>query len=154
MYNQEKNFRVDGYVMFRYDSMLDSIGAKCMTKILDKVWMKSALTPTYDSYTYDSVDEAATIKTLKLNSDGTYTIEYDKIDDAKAYTNKGNDAWQALSDDDDKDYHLDYDMYDFLYALFRGLEGNANRNPKNPLGHTIRTFSPTSEDSNEKGTRY
>ena len=90
--------------------------------------------------------------TAKLTLDES--LEEFVIDDAKAYTNKGNDAWQALSDDDDKDYHLDYDMYDFLYALFRGLEGNANRNPKNPLGHTIRTFSPTSEDSNAKGVAH
>lgn len=85
MYNQEKNFRVDGYVMFRYASMLESLGAKCMTKVLDKVWQKSALTPVYEGYEYDSVDNPATIKALKLNSDGTYTIEYDKVVDAKAY---------------------------------------------------------------------
>ena len=90
--------------------------------------------------------------TAKLTLDES--LEEFVIDDAKAYTNKGNDAWQALSDDDDTDYHLDYDMYDFLYALFRGLEGNANRNPKNPLGHTIHTFSPTSEDNNTKGVAH
>lgn len=95
------------------------------------------------------IDNMYTAK-LKLDE----SLEEFIIDDAKAYTGKGNDAWNALDDDDDKDYHLDYDMYDFLYALFRGLEGNANRNPKNPLGHTIRTFSPTSEDSMVKGVAH
>ena len=45
MYNQDKKFRVDGYVMFRYDSMLTNLGAKCMTKVLDKVWKVTSLTP-------------------------------------------------------------------------------------------------------------
>ena len=85
MYNQDKKFRVDGYVMFRYDSMLTNLGAKCMTKVLDKVWKVTALTPTYEGYTYDSVDSAAKINSIKLNSDGSYTAYFDKVADAKAY---------------------------------------------------------------------
>ena len=85
MYNQDKGFRVDGYVMFRYDSLNTTVGSKAVTKMLDKVWKLSALTPIYDGYVYDSVDEAATVKELKLNNDGTYTVTYDKISDAKAY---------------------------------------------------------------------
>ncbi len=85
MYNQDKNFRVDGYVMFRYDSMLSTVGAKCMDKILQKVWKVSALTPTYEGYIYDSVDTAATVKEIKLNADGTYSVYFDKVNDAKAY---------------------------------------------------------------------
>ena len=85
MYNQDKKFRVDGYVMFRYDSMLTNLGAKCMTKVLDKVWKVTALTPIYKGYTYDSVDSAAKINSIKLNTDGSYTAYFDKVSDAKAY---------------------------------------------------------------------
>lgn len=85
MYNQDKGLKVDGYVMFRYNSMLDTVGARCMTKILNNVWTKSALTPTYEGYVYDSVDAAAEVNELKLNPDGTYTASFNKINDAKAY---------------------------------------------------------------------
>lgn len=84
-YNQDKKYRVDGYVMFRYQSMLDSNGSKCMSKILTQTWKKSALTPIYEGYVYDHVDNAANISEIKLNPDGTYTIEFEKISDAKAY---------------------------------------------------------------------
>ena len=84
-YNQDKGYDVDGYVMFRYDSMLSGSGLKAMNKVLDSVWTVTALTPTYPAYTYDSVDEAATIKEIKLNADGSYTLEFNAVDDAKAY---------------------------------------------------------------------
>ena len=84
-YNQDKGFRVDGYVMFRYQSMLDAIGERSMKKMLENVWNKSALTPTYEGYVYDSVDNPAVIKELKLKSDGSYSISFDKVADAKAY---------------------------------------------------------------------
>ena len=84
-YNQDKGFRVDGYVMFRYKSMLDTIGARSMAKMKENVWLKSALTPTYEGYIYDSVDVPATIKELKLKSDGSYSISFDNVADAKAY---------------------------------------------------------------------
>ena len=85
MYNQDKAFRVDGYVMFRYASLNTSLGSKAVDKMLAKVWTMSALTPTYPAYTYDSVDSSAKINELKLNSDGSYSVSFDKIDDAKAY---------------------------------------------------------------------
>lgn len=84
-YNQDKGYDVDGYVMFRYDSMLTGSGLKAMNKVLASVWTVTALTPTYPAYTYDSVDEAATIDCLKLNADGSYTLEFNAVDDAKAY---------------------------------------------------------------------
>ena len=85
MYNQDKGYRVDGYVMFRYKSMLDSIGQKCMNKILEKTWKMSALTPTYEGYIYDSVDKASNVLELKQNADGSFTVVFEKVSDAKAY---------------------------------------------------------------------
>lgn len=85
MYNQDKGYEVDGYVMFRYVSMLSGSGLKAINKVVDKVWKVTALTPIYEAYTYDSVDEAATINAVKLNNDGSYTVEFNKVDDAKAY---------------------------------------------------------------------
>lgn len=84
-YNQDKGYEVDGYVMFRYDSMLDSLGAIAMRKLVEKNWTKAALTPIYEGYVYDSVDSAANITEIKLNLDSSYTVSFDKVDDAKAY---------------------------------------------------------------------
>ena len=95
MYNQDKGYRVDGYVMFRYKSMLDTLGQKCMTKILEKTWTISALTPIYEGYVYDSVDQAADIKEVKQNPDGSYTVSFEKVSDAKAYGIYDNDKCVA-----------------------------------------------------------
>ena len=69
------------YMAYGGTAMLDAIGARSMTKMKENVWLKSALTPTYEGYIYDSVDVPATIKELKLKSDGSYSISFNKVDD-------------------------------------------------------------------------
>lgn len=68
------------------------------------------------------------------------------VEDTERVSTKVDGRQNKVTEEDDEDPHLDYDMFNFLYALFRGLEGNANRNPKNPLGHTIHTFNPNAAD--------
>lgn len=86
-WNQHKNYVVDGYVMFRYASIISGAGngAKAFDLVKKQLWKIYALTPIYDAYTYDGVSDYAKINKLKKNSDGTYGVYFDKIDDAKAY---------------------------------------------------------------------
>lgn len=48
-----------------------------------------------------------------------------------------------LSDEDDMDDYLDYDMFDFIYGL---VVAQTWPKPLNPLNHKIRTFQYTGED--------
>lgn len=84
-WNQEKNYQVDGYVMFRYDSMLTGAGYKAMKAVTTNLWHKAALTPIYSSYTYESVKDYAKIKELKNDPSGLYTVIFEKVEGAKAY---------------------------------------------------------------------
>lgn len=84
-WNQEKNYQVDGYVMFRYDSMLTGAGQKAMKAVTTNLWHKAALTPIYSSYTYESVKDYAKIKELKTDPSGLYTVIFEKVEGAKAY---------------------------------------------------------------------
>lgn len=86
-WNQHKKYVTDGYVMFRYASIIEGAGngAKAMDLVKKQLWKIYALTPIYDSYTYNPVSDYAKINKIKKNSDGTYGVYFDKINDAKAY---------------------------------------------------------------------
>ncbi len=84
-WNYEKSYAVDGYVMFRYKSMLSGSSRTAMKAVKKNLWQKAALTPIYASYEYDSVDDYAKIKELKNDPTGLYTITFEKVEGAKAY---------------------------------------------------------------------
>lgn len=84
-YCQTRNFNTDGFVMFRYKSLISGTGANAMSSVTQSLWKIAALTPCYETYTYPHLDKNPVIKELKKNGDGTYTIIYDLVDDAKAY---------------------------------------------------------------------
>ncbi len=84
-WNFEKNYNVDGYVMFRYKSMLSGGGQKAIKAVTANLWKKAALTPIYAAYEYESVSDYAKIKELKTDPTGLYTITFEPVTGAKAY---------------------------------------------------------------------
>jgi hypothetical protein len=84
-WNQYKNYNVSGYVMFRYESLLSGTGLKAINYVNSTLWKKDALTPIYDTYTYEHLEENAKIIQIYKHSDTTYSVTFSAVEGAKAY---------------------------------------------------------------------
>ncbi len=84
-YCQSMNFNVDGFVMFRYKSIISGDGEKAMNTVIKNLWPMAALTPIYESYSYPKVTSSASITKIDRNDENNYSVYYEGVDNAKAY---------------------------------------------------------------------
>lgn len=85
-YNSSKSPNVIGYSLFSYKSLESEYGKRGIENVVQYNWKTNALTPLYDNYNYkDTVSELAKVDVIEEISDGTLRINFNKVDDAKAY---------------------------------------------------------------------
>lgn len=85
-YNQSYDFRVDGYVIFSYSSLLSGVSVNAMNTVRSALWKNAALTPTYEGFTYNkTVQEHATVNQLMMNTDVDAAVTINEVAGAKAY---------------------------------------------------------------------
>lgn len=85
-YNQTYDFRVDGYFLFSYSSMLSGMGKNAMNSVSKYAWKYDTLTPLYSAYTYEKlVKEKSVVKKITLGANDLVSIEFSKVEGAKAY---------------------------------------------------------------------
>lgn len=84
-WNDYKDYNVDGYVFFRYDSQIKGEGKKATDHITKYLFKNDALTPIYDRYTYPSLSIGGSVSSIEQNNDGSYTININQVIGAKAY---------------------------------------------------------------------
>ena len=85
-YNQTKDFRVDGYFLFSYSSMVEKMGANAMKPIAQYAWKYASLTPLYNAYTYEKkVLEKSVVEDVTLGEENKVTVDYKAVDGAKGY---------------------------------------------------------------------
>lgn len=152
--NKEDNVEIVGQTdIVTADAYAESVAVDEHLEEVDKELQKKAEEVTEgktdSSNTNTETKEVKNIFTAKLVLDESITDVSFLREDGKI------DGRQfRSSEEDDKDIYLDYDMFDFLYALFRGyIDGNSYKHPKNPLDHPIRTFRSSAQDSymNDEG---
>ena len=84
-WNYSKKYNVSGYVCFRYESTIKGIGKQATDYVRENTWKMAALTPIYDSYSYEKATSFAEGVKLDQNTNGTYTLTFNQVDNAKAY---------------------------------------------------------------------
>lgn len=85
-YNQTKDYRVDGYFLFSYSSMVEKMGANAMKPIAQYAWKYASLTPLYNAYTYEKkVLEKSVVEDVTLGEENKVTVDYKAVDGAKGY---------------------------------------------------------------------
>lgn len=85
-YNQSHNYRVDGYVIFSYSSLLSGISVNAMNTVRNVLWKNATLTPTYNGFTYNKkVQNQATVAKIMMDTTTDASVSINKIAGAKAY---------------------------------------------------------------------
>ena len=85
-YNQTKDFRIDGYFLFSYSSMVGKMGANAMKPIAQYAWKYASLTPLYDAYTYEKeVKEKSVVEDVTIDEENKVTVDYKVVEGAKGY---------------------------------------------------------------------